>query len=100
MSRQYYCLYSVLLQDDTIGPDPFYDLEQHALLGVANISLECLLHDIEFVYDAPIVAPTGKVRFMNSALCTLHFVLCTVLLSPECLSDLWKVETFGEEGSK
>ena len=48
-------------QDETIGPDPFYDLEQHALLGVANISLECLLHDIEFVYDAPVVAPTGKV---------------------------------------
>ena len=54
--------HSVPPQDETIGPDPFYDLEQHALLGVANISLECLLHDIEFVYDAPIVAPTGKVR--------------------------------------
>ena len=50
-----------LSQDETIGPDPFYDLEQHALLGVANISLECLLHGIEFVYDAPVVAPTGKV---------------------------------------
>jgi kinesin family protein 13 len=49
------------LVDETIGPDPFYDLEQHALLGVANISLECLLHDIEFVYDAPVVAPTGKI---------------------------------------
>ena len=54
-------LHSVPPQDETIGPDPFYDLEQHALLGVANISLECLFHDIEFVYDAPIVAPTGKV---------------------------------------
>ena len=52
---------SVPSQDETIGPDPFYDLEQHALLGVANISLECLIHDIEFVYDAPVVAPTGKV---------------------------------------
>ena len=55
------CPRSIPPQDETIGPDPFYDLEQHALLGVANISLECLLHDIEFVYDAPIVAPTGKV---------------------------------------
>ena len=55
------CLHSVPPQDETIGPDPFYDLEQHALLGVANISLECLLHDIDFMYDAPIVAPTGKV---------------------------------------
>ena len=63
-------LASILFQDDTIGPDPFYDLEQHALLGVANISLECLLHDIEFVYDAPVVAPTGKVSGEKSAIRT------------------------------
>ena len=43
-------------------PDPFYDLEQHALLGVANIYVEALHHDVRHEYDAPIIAPTGKVR--------------------------------------
>jgi len=49
---------SVLMLDE--GPDPFYDLEQHALLGVANVYLEVLHHDILHEYDAPIIAPTGK----------------------------------------
>jgi len=48
-------------QDES--PDPFYDLEQHALLGVANIYLEVLHHDILYEYDTPIIAPTGKVRY-------------------------------------
>ena len=43
-------------------PDPFYDLEEHALLGVANIYVEALHHDVRHEYDAPIIAPTGKVR--------------------------------------
>ena len=68
------CLYSVPPQDESIGPDPFYDLEQHALLGVANISLECLLHDIDFMYDAPIVAPTGKV-WTGGGLCGVVLTL-------------------------
>ena len=50
------------MQDESIGPDPFYDLEQHALLGVANFYLECVNHDVVHDYTAPIVAPTGKVR--------------------------------------
>ena len=50
-----------LVQDDSIGPDPFFDLEQHALLGVANIFLECLFHGVLHEYDAPIIGPTGKV---------------------------------------
>ncbi|XP_019849545.1 PREDICTED: kinesin-like protein KIF13B [Amphimedon queenslandica] len=50
-----------LVLDDSIGPDPFFDLEQHALLGVANIFLECLYHGVAHVYDAPIIGPTGKV---------------------------------------
>ena len=92
------CPCSVPPQDETIGPDPFYDLEQHALLGVANISLECLLHDIEFVYDAPIVAPTGKVclslpRSEDSLCCTLNLLF---LFS----EDLWEVESFDQESSK
>ncbi len=47
--------------DETLGPDPFYDLEQHALLGVANFFLDCLHHDVAHEYIAPIVAPTGNV---------------------------------------
>ena len=47
-------------------PDPFYDLEQHALLGVANIYVEALHHDVRHEYDAPIIAPTGKVRNVMS----------------------------------
>lgn len=50
-----------IVQDESLGPDPFYDLEQHALLGVANFFLECLHHGIKHEYSAPIVAPTGKV---------------------------------------
>lgn len=52
-----------LFQDESIGPDPFYDLEQHALLGVANFYLECINHDSMHDYTAPIVAPTGKVSW-------------------------------------
>ena len=52
---------SIPIQDESIGPDPFYDLEQHALLGVANFYLDCINHDVMHDYTAPIVAPTGKV---------------------------------------
>ena len=55
------CVFGCIVQDETLGPDPFYDLEQHALLGVANFFLECLHHGIKHEYSAPIVAPTGKV---------------------------------------
>ena len=51
-------------QDES--PDTFCDLEQHALLGVANIYLEVLHHDILFEYDAPIIAPIGKVRYTTA----------------------------------
>ena len=41
--------------------DPFFDIEQHVLLGVANIFTQCLYHGICHEYDAPIIGPTGKV---------------------------------------
>eukprot|EP00731_Ephydatia_muelleri_P010946 Em0005g1532a len=47
------------LLDATMGAEPFYDLEQHALLGVANVFLECLHHSVPHDYPAPIIAPTG-----------------------------------------
>ena len=49
-------------KDATMGAEPFYDLEQHALLGVANVFLECLHHSVPHDYPAPIIAPTGMVR--------------------------------------
>lgn len=49
-------------KDATMGTEPFYDLEQHALLGVANVFLECLHHSVPHDYPAPIIAPTGMVR--------------------------------------
>ena len=45
--------------------DPFFDIEQHVLLGVANIFTQCLYHRICHVYDAPIIGPTGKVTITN-----------------------------------
>ena len=62
-------MYLFRLQDDSIGPDPFFDLEQHALLGVANIFLESLYHGVAHVYDAPIIGPTGK-----ASICNCHFL--------------------------
>lgn len=70
----------VVLQDDSIGPDPFYDLEQHALLGVANFYLECINHDVSHEYTAPIVAPTGKVsQLLPSFYLYLAFFLFPLL---------------------
>lgn len=47
--------------DDATTMDPFFDIEQHVLLGVANIFTQCLFHGICHEYDAPIIGPTGKV---------------------------------------
>ncbi|XP_019855139.1 PREDICTED: kinesin-like protein KIF13B [Amphimedon queenslandica] len=44
--------------------DKFFDSSLHqknqVLLGIANISCECLAYDTPFVWDAPIVSQTGK----------------------------------------
>ena len=43
-------------------PDPFYDsIENHVLIGVANIFLTPLFHDVKFSYNTPIVAQDGTV---------------------------------------
>ena len=73
-----------LLQD--IGPpmvgDPFYESqENHNLIGVANIFLECLFHDVKLDYHVPIISQQGEVSLIspvwNSYLCkfTKYFVL-------------------------
>ena len=52
---------NLLCQDNDATMDPFFDIEQHVLLGVANIFTQCLYHRICHEYDAPIIGPTGKV---------------------------------------
>lgn len=48
--------------------DPLFDVEQHVLLGVANILTQCLYHYVCHEYDTPIIAPTGKVTMIQSLL--------------------------------
>ncbi|XP_044257426.1 kinesin-like protein KIF13A isoform X2 [Tribolium madens] len=44
------------------GPDPFFESqENHNLIGVANIFLECLFHDIKLDYHTPIISQQGEV---------------------------------------
>ncbi|KAL8560951.1 hypothetical protein ACOMHN_022070 [Nucella lapillus] len=42
--------------------DPFYETqENHILIGVANIYLECLFHDVTLDYKVPIISQQGDV---------------------------------------
>ena len=60
-----FILMSTCCQDDDATTwDPFFDTEQHVLLGVASIFTQCLLHHINYEYDSPIIAPTGKVTIL------------------------------------
>ncbi|KAM9852404.1 kinesin-like protein KIF13A [Aulostomus maculatus] len=41
--------------------DPFYEAqENHNLIGVANIFLECLFHDVKLQYAVPIISQQGE----------------------------------------
>ena len=43
-------------------PDPFYDSqENHNLIGVANIFLECLFNDVKLSYFVPIISQQAEV---------------------------------------
>ncbi|XP_048590057.1 kinesin-like protein KIF13B isoform X2 [Nematostella vectensis] len=44
--------------DDT---DLFFEVECHTLIGVCNVFLECLLHDVSHEYAAPIISQQGEV---------------------------------------
>ncbi|XP_055871121.1 kinesin-like protein KIF13A isoform X6 [Biomphalaria glabrata] len=54
-----------ILSGDTGPPtvgDPFYESqENHNLIGVANIFLECLFHDVKLDYHVPIISQQGEV---------------------------------------
>lgn len=65
--------------------DPFFDIEQHVLLGVANIFTQCLYHRVSHEYDAPIIGPTGKV--------TNYIILSSLSLLPLCVG-VWESKTF------
>lgn len=44
------------------GPDPFFESqENHNLIGVANIFLESLFHDVTLDYHTPIISQQGEV---------------------------------------
>lgn len=47
---------------DTNINDPFFESQQnHNLIGVANIFLECLFHDVTLDYHTPIISQQGEV---------------------------------------
>ena len=50
-------------QIGTNYPDPFYhnSTENHNLVGVANIFLSALFHDVVLDYHTPIISPQGEV---------------------------------------
>ncbi|XP_022106893.1 kinesin-like protein KIF13A isoform X4 [Acanthaster planci] len=48
--------------EDPICEDPFYESqENHSLIGVANIFLEVLFHDVRLDYAVPIISQQGEV---------------------------------------
>lgn len=43
--------------------DPFYEAqENHNLIGVANVFLECLFCDVKLQYAVPIISQQGEVK--------------------------------------
>ncbi|KAK3891209.1 hypothetical protein Pcinc_004892 [Petrolisthes cinctipes] len=53
-------------QNDPLAPhqeaDPFYESqENHNLIGVANVFLDCLFHDVRLNYHIPIISQQGEV---------------------------------------
>ncbi|KAI6654254.1 Kinesin-like protein KIF13A [Oopsacas minuta] len=62
--------------NESMGPDPFCDMENHSLIGVANAYLSCLFHFIPVEFSAPILSPQGlvigKLNLVLQRLNTLH----------------------------
>ncbi|KAG1932341.1 kinesin-like protein KIF13A [Pimephales promelas] len=49
-------------QQHSKAGDPFYEAqENHNLIGVANVFLECLFHDVKLQYAVPIISQQGEV---------------------------------------
>lgn len=49
-------------ENDDDKKDPFYETqEDHNLIGVANIFLDVLFHDVKLDYHTPIISQQGEV---------------------------------------
>ncbi|MEQ2191391.1 hypothetical protein XENOCAPTIV_027785 [Xenoophorus captivus] len=66
--RELYQEWKVLDEDSPMmhyfkRADPFFDeQENHSLIGVANVFLACLFHDVKLQYAVPIINQKGEVR--------------------------------------
>ena len=61
MRDMYQRLQDGALKDELEMNDPFYDQDSHVLIGVANLFLECLHHEVELEYSPPIIDQKGEV---------------------------------------
>uniref|UniRef100_K7FS20 NAD-dependent protein deacylase sirtuin-5, mitochondrial n=1 Tax=Pelodiscus sinensis TaxID=13735 RepID=K7FS20_PELSI len=63
--------------------DPFYEAqENHILIGVANVFLECLFYDVKLQYAVPIISQQGEVAGR------LHVEVMRVTgVVPECVAE-------------
>uniref|UniRef100_A0A3B4DNE5 Kinesin motor domain-containing protein n=1 Tax=Pygocentrus nattereri TaxID=42514 RepID=A0A3B4DNE5_PYGNA len=60
--RDHYREWKEGAQDGNKQGDPFYEAqENHNLIGVANVFLECLFHDVKLQYAVPIISQQGEV---------------------------------------
>ncbi|XP_056377217.1 kinesin-like protein KIF13A isoform X3 [Hyla sarda] len=75
--------------------DPFYEAqENHNLIGVANVFLECLFYDVRLQYAVPIISQQGEV------VGRLHIEVMRVTgVVPECLVGDDSSENSSESGS-
>ncbi|XP_075069218.1 kinesin-like protein KIF13A isoform X3 [Mixophyes fleayi] len=75
--------------------DPFYEAqENHNLIGVANVFLECLFYDVKLQYAVPIISQQGEVAGR------LHIEVMRVTgVVPECLVGDDSSENSSESGS-
>ncbi|KAM9307981.1 kinesin-like protein KIF13A isoform 2-T2 [Gastrophryne carolinensis] len=75
--------------------DPFYEAqENHNLIGVANVFLECLFYDVKLQYAVPIISQQGEVAGR------LHIEVMRVTgVVPECLVGDDASENSSESGS-
>ena len=84
---------SISWQDENL--DLFFEVECHTLIGVANVFLECLLHDVNHEYAAPIISQQGEVRdeIQNGtsvhAGLSIRVVTCNTCHGWVCLMGPW-----------
>lgn len=64
-------IYIVFQDEDS---DLFFEVECHTLIGVTNVFLECLLHDVSHEYAAPIISQQGEVRSTSFAKCIISLL--------------------------